>query len=560
MPTIFDKAIRFTAGAHKAVVAAHALINTMSVWTYWMMLRTNGASPNTLVGKGNASAGLWISQSIDNRIFTRLQRDGSVAAWVPSDGSLPQDNAWRWLVLSHDAATGILTQRAGVRGGPLTTRFTGASGSGALTADDAFALSIGGSPSVNGGFDTEWGFLAVSNTVPSDAVAAAVVADPLAYTGFVGGWKPEAGHTTTIPNIVIADPARPPMVLTGATIVDGPDDPPPLDPPVFDGIEIVTNPNTGPITEFPHLLDTIVVRPIDQYGDPWTGTVPADGAIPANHCSALALGLPYVLGGTTMVALSGGVWTFSDLIALDAADVPTLAAPTLTADGDSLTLFTRVVPFTAASSGAAYPSGATVQLQTRRGSAAFANQAAPFAVASSRSLTFTRESASYDVQIRGIASASGATSSAPGGVLTLTIPALPTITPGTTAMPLRATVTLFPATSEALTASSSGAIPTLNARSRSDHILRLTNISEEPALGGAPVEPDAVRYTVSDSAGVLLGPLPFPTPATEGDWRLVLPRTLFDPSRGSLTLDLALVAPDESETALQFILAQGVRQ
>jgi hypothetical protein len=415
MPTLFTNAVRMTAAAHKAVVAAYALINTLPVWTYWMLIRNDGTAPNTLLSKGSASAGVWISQSIDSRVSTRVQRDGSAGSWVPWDAAFAPDNEWRWLVISHDVATGIMTQRYGPMGGTLTTGFSGTGGgSGALSSDAAFPLTIGGTASLNGGVNTEWAFLAVSASVPSDAIAAAVVADPLAYGGFLGGWKPGPSHTTSVPNLVIADPVLPPLVLTGATIVAGPDEIPP-DPPVFSGLVIHSNPN-GTITSFPTPLLPVVVRKIDQYGAPFLGTPPAT-------CSVSEITLPYSVTGTLEVDYAGSDATFDDWTAV-AEPTPAPAPPTLTLGTATDAPSTRTQPVSVASSGAAWPSGTMTQLQTRRGSAAFANQGA--AIAASGNLTFARESTSYTVDIRGISSAPGTLTSAPSAVVTVTVPALAT--------------------------------------------------------------------------------------------------------------------------------------
>jgi hypothetical protein len=557
MPTpSFSKAVRHTAGAHRGVVAAHAAINNMPTFSVIELLNFDGTTFGTLWSKGDVSSGkILFYTGLDNRITLRVARAGAPDFYQPYDDA-QVTGSWHWLMTGYDFATGIRTVYTAPKGGAAVLRGTWAGGgSGALSDDSGFDFVVGGHGSTNSARNIDRAFTGVVDGVPTLSQFQAIIDDVL-EASWEGFWKPEPGMTTSIPNGVIADPVLPPMVLTGATIVNGPD---PLAPAVFDGIEVVSNPNTEPITTFPHLLDPIVLRPIDQYGAPWTGTVPADGVIPANHCSAAAIGLPYVLGGTTVVALSGGVWTFSSLMALEAAGPETLAAPTLTAGAVSLSGSTATVPFTAVSSGAAYPSGTTVQLRTRRGSASYANQGAAFASASSRTLSFTRESTDYDVDVVGIASASGATSSAAGAVVTITVPALTIITPGVSAMPLRATVKLYPSTGEPVSASGTGAIPSLAARTNSDCVLRVTDITLEPDLGGGPLVPDAVRFTIADASGVLLEETQT-VPHAADDWRIVLPRALFAPNRDTLLLDLTFVAEDSSETFLQFLLPQGVRQ
>lgn len=233
-----------------------------------------------------------------------------------------------------------------------------------------------------------------------------------------------------------------------------------------------------------------------------------------------------------------------------------LAAPTLTAGSPTDTRITRSVPFTVASSGAAWPAGTRVQLQTRRGAAPY--RATGRRIAASGRLAFVRELAPYTVDVRAIASALGRADSPASNVVTITVPAL-TAAPGETAMPLRCSVALYPSTSVAVTPIGGGAIPVLNARSHSDHVLRITGIILEPALGGGAVVPTTITYTLEDSTGEIDSGSAT-SPEAPDDWRFTLDKTLFVPSRLSMLLTLTLTAPDTSDTQLQFIIAQGVRQ
>lgn len=145
---------------------------------------------------------------------------------------------------------------------------------------------------------------------------------------------------------------------------------------------------------------------------------------------------------------------------------------------------------------------------------------------------------------------------ADGGVPS--VPPVDPITPITVATPLRCQVDLYPATSVPVDATGGGGIPTLLARTNSDHIVRITSIAND--ISGATVVPPSIRYSVADGTGVLVGATLTAVFAT-GEWRIALPRTLFTPTRGPMTLTITLVAPsDATETALQFTLAQGVRQ
>ncbi len=134
-------------------------------------------------------------------------------------------------------------------------------------------------------------------------------------------------------------------------------------------------------------------------------------------------------------------------------------------------------------------------------------------------------------------------------------PSIPVITVAT---PLTCSVALFPTTSAPIDASGGGGIPSLIARIATDHILRITNILAE--LGGAVTVPSAIRYAISDGTGVLVSSA-LSAPFTTGEWRIALSKSLFTLTRGPMTLVLTLVAPsDSTETALQFTIAQGVRQ
>jgi hypothetical protein len=144
----------------------------------------------------------------------------------------------------------------------------------------------------------------------------------------------------------------------------------------------------------------------------------------------------------------------------------------------------------------------------------------------------------------------GALSGAAGGE-----PPVPVITVAT---PLRCKVTLFPITSVPVEATGGGGVPSLIARTASDHILRIEDI--EHAVTGATIEPTDIRYVISDATGVILSSTA-PSPTNVDDWQIPLTRALFTPTRGPMTLVLTLVAPvDATETAFQFTLAQGVQQ
>ncbi|MBC7844120.1 MAG: hypothetical protein H7099_17555 [Gemmatimonadaceae bacterium] len=134
-------------------------------------------------------------------------------------------------------------------------------------------------------------------------------------------------------------------------------------------------------------------------------------------------------------------------------------------------------------------------------------------------------------------------------------PSIPVITVAT---PMRCLVTLYPRTSEVVNASSGGGIPTLTARTASDHVLRIEDIVND--ISGVAVVPDVIRYTVADSTGELVDDT-ITDPTNPDDWQIALSRSLFTPTRGPMTLTLTLVAPiDATETVLQFTLIQGVRQ
>jgi hypothetical protein len=263
-------------------------------------------------------------------------------------------------------------------------------------------------------------------------------------------------------------------------------------------------------------------------------------------------GIASVAGGVPADSAPSAVLT----ITVPALAPAALAAPSLVAGVpvDTSTQRTVVVTVTGPSG---WPSGVTTQLQTRRGSAAFADNGA--AVASAASLTFARESAAYSVQVRGIARVSGGVpaDSEPSGVLTIAVPALVTIPSLTTATPLRCTVQLYPSTSQAVDATGGGGIPSLLARTDSDHVLRIRTITN--MITGAVTEPTDLRYRVEDDTGLLIGAT-VTAPTAPDDWRIPLARQLFAADRGPMLLVLTLVATDASETVLQFTLAQGVQQ
>jgi hypothetical protein len=125
------------------------------------------------------------------------------------------------------------------------------------------------------------------------------------------------------------------------------------------------------------------------------------------------------------------------------------------------------------------------------------------------------------------------------------------------ATPLQCTVQLFPATPEPVTATGGGGIPTLVARTGSDHILRVTGIRND--ITQATVEPTDIRYSIADGSGTLVASL-VTTPTSPDEWRIALSRALFTPTRGAMTLTLTLIAPDTTETQLRYTLAQGVSQ
>jgi hypothetical protein len=128
----------------------------------------------------------------------------------------------------------------------------------------------------------------------------------------------------------------------------------------------------------------------------------------------------------------------------------------------------------------------------------------------------------------------------------------------TVATPLRCSVSIFPTTSAAIEASAGGAIPTLIARQASDHLLRVQGIRH--AVTGATIVPTRIRYVLRDSAGLVVTS-EVTTPTNPDDWQIALARGSFTPTRGPMVLTLTLVAPgDSTETALQFVVVQGVRQ
>ncbi|HYW49041.1 MAG TPA: hypothetical protein VE861_00470 [Gemmatimonadaceae bacterium] len=127
------------------------------------------------------------------------------------------------------------------------------------------------------------------------------------------------------------------------------------------------------------------------------------------------------------------------------------------------------------------------------------------------------------------------------------------------ATPLTCVVKLFPSTSEPVEATGGGGIPTLIARTATDHVLQLTTIREE--ITGAVVEPTDIRYVVADGTGTLVtSTITAPISVGLDEWQIALSRALFTPTRGPMTLTLTLVAPDTTETQLVYTLAQGVAQ
>jgi hypothetical protein len=218
--TLFNQVFRLTAGTHKGEAAAHAAYNSMATRTYWLMMRYDGAVAGGVVCKGNASAGTYTATNSDNRLQLRIQRDGAAASFNPYDDSLPYDNSWRWLVMSYDVATDTMTRRIAPKGGTLVQSHSGTGGgSGALTSDDSFPLTFGANGSVTATRTIECGFFGITSTVPTLGAAQTVIDDALAAT-YASVWKPELGDTTSIPNRVVGLPA---LVLTGATVVAGPD-------------------------------------------------------------------------------------------------------------------------------------------------------------------------------------------------------------------------------------------------------------------------------------------------------------------------------------------------
>lgn len=230
-----------------------------------------------------------------------------------------------------------------------------------------------------------------------------------------------------------------------------------------------------------------------------------------------------------------------------------LMPPSLAAGAASDTLTTRTVPIAVAGP-LSWPVGVIVQLQTKRGAGAWTNAGAP--VAASANLAFAREAATYTVEVRGIAT-NGAplTDSDPSGVLTLSVPAAPSVGVLADATPLVCDVALFPGSPEAVTAAAGGAQATLIGRADTDNVLRVTNIRS--AIEQTAVTPTSVVLELEGPDGVLLtDTIPAAAP---GVYRRGVSRAAFDPSRGTLTLRLILTAPDTSRTTIEFAVPQGVR-
>jgi hypothetical protein len=82
--------------------------------------------------------------------------------------------------------------------------------------------------------------------------------------------------------------------------------------PIFTSLQI-TNPNTS--YTIGALLSPITVRALDQFGNTFLGTVPADGSTPAGHCAASSLTLPVGVTGTLIEPFVSGIATFDDLTA-----------------------------------------------------------------------------------------------------------------------------------------------------------------------------------------------------------------------------------------------------
>lgn len=328
--------------------------------------------------------------------------------------------------------------------------------------------------------------------------------------------------------------------------------------PVADGLQFVPGSlPSSPVPGTPYTLeveawDSVLNVRVTSYDDP-TITLGEDLALPSDYDIA---------SGDLTQPMVGGLATFP-LITF-AAETPeppapgALEAPVLSfgAPTDAPTTRTVVLSYTGPSS---WPAGVTVQLQSRYGTAAFVNDGAP--ISAPRTFVLPRASEAQTFSVRGIAQAPGDTpaDSVASTAISITVPALPPapIAPITAATPLRCAVALFPPTTIPTQATGGGGIPTLLARTATDHLLRITGIAA--AVTGAPVEPTDIRYVVADATGVLVDSM-ISAPTSPDVWQIALSRALFTSTRGALSLTLTLVAPDTTETQLLYTLAQGVNQ
>lgn len=536
MPTTYTHAHRFDSTSDAGSAVANAAYNNLPLMTVRVLVRyLNDRNTTNTVGtdaclwsKGNTGVGLAALQiGNDGRSDFNVRR--ATQGSIFRGDAITVDNTWREIFFTLNRSTQAHTRLGGPRGGSLAVITAGDinSGAGAVDSDAGEAFSLGSNGTNSGTHPMEIAFAGIWDSVLTLAQAQAVADDLSTALQPVAAWKPVAGTESSIPNFISGLPV---MAMTGTSLVGGPDAgaapaiggiAPTSGPvgtqvtitgtnltgttgvthgptvamtgvivdlatqvratiaagspasgtvrlttpagtaigpvftitPIYSGLE-VTDPNTS--WTIGVLLSPILIRALDQFGNTFLGTIPADGAIPANHCGASEISLPYDVTGTLVEPFFAGIATFDNLTPIAAGGGP------------------------------------------------------------------------------------------------------PPVEVITVATPLKCVVTLFPVTSEPVEGTSGGGIPSLIARTASDHLLRLQTIRH--AVTNVVVEPTNIRYVVADKNGTLVnGNVLDPTNAD--DWQIALTRGLFTPTRGPMSLTLTLVAPvDSTETALQFTLAQGVNQ
>jgi hypothetical protein len=235
---------------------------------------------------------------------------------------------------------------------------------------------------------------------------------------------------------------------------------------------------------------------------------------------------------TGPLVLWGGV-TNTDPTQLD---VPSLAA---SPPVDTLTTRTYTVSVAGPDS---WPGGVTVQVQTRRGAAAFATVAT---TATTTALVLPREATQYTVDVRGLAINGGTlTDSDPSAVLTLTIPAAISAVTSGTGTPLRWRTRVFP-TDVQTGQYADPLLPTLLPLRAFGSNRIVVDTIEDPERPDR-ITPTAVTWQATTSSGVVLGSGALTNSGT--DWRV----TLNQMSTDFRLLDISVTAPDASVTTVRY--------